>query len=100
MKKTLLTLAICACGTLAFAQQALGPGTGIVSPEINADNTVTFRYINPKAVTVQVTGDMLTERSAGLAGGRRFAVLFLARWACPPGSQSDKPRGYGGRAPT
>ena len=66
MKKTLLSLVILACGTIAFAQQALGPGTGIVSPEINADNTVTFRYINPKAVKVQVTGDMLTERSADM----------------------------------
>ena len=66
MKKTLLTLAMWACGSMAFAQQALGPGTGIVSPEINADNTVTFRYINPKAVDVKVTGDMLTERSADM----------------------------------
>ena len=66
MKKTILTFAMCACGTFVFAQQALGPGTGIVSPEINADNTVTFRYINPKAVKVQVTGDMLAERSADM----------------------------------
>ena len=46
-------------GAALFAQQALGPGTGIVSPEINADNTVTFRYYNPKAVTVQISGDFL-----------------------------------------
>ena len=46
------------CAALS-AQQALGPGTGIVSPEINADNTVTFRYYNPKAVTVQISGDFL-----------------------------------------
>ena len=46
-------------GLSAFAQQALGPGTGIVSPEINPDNSVTFRYYNPKAVTVQITGDFL-----------------------------------------
>ena len=46
-------------GAAMFAQQALGPGTGIVSPEINADNTVTFRYYNPKAVTVQISGDFL-----------------------------------------
>ena len=43
----------------AFAQQALGPGTGLVSPEINDDNTVTFRYYNPKALIVQVSGDFL-----------------------------------------
>ena len=46
-------------GAALFAQQALGPGTGIVSPEINADNTVTFRYYNPKAVTVKISGDFL-----------------------------------------
>ena len=49
---------ICALMT-AFAQQALGPGTGLVSPDISTDNTVTFRYVNPKAVTVRLTGDFL-----------------------------------------
>lgn len=34
-------------------------GGNIVSPEINADGTVTFRLIAPKAVQVQVTGDFL-----------------------------------------
>lgn len=43
----------------ADAQQALGPGTGIVSPEINPDHTVTFRYWNPKAITVQLSSDCL-----------------------------------------
>lgn len=43
----------------ALAQQALGPGVGIVSPEINPDHSVTFRYSNRKAVKVQVTGDFL-----------------------------------------
>ena len=46
----------------AFAQQALGPGTGLVSPEINPDHSVTFRLFAPKAVTVQVTGDFLPTR--------------------------------------
>lgn len=45
--------------TTAFAQQALGPGSGIVSPEINPDNTVTFRYSDPKAITVKLSGDFL-----------------------------------------
>ena len=43
----------------AFSQQALGPASGIISPEINPDHTVTFRYRGPKAVTVQLTGDFL-----------------------------------------
>lgn len=43
----------------AFAQQALFAGKTLVSPEINADKTVTFRLYAPKAVTVQLTGDFL-----------------------------------------
>lgn len=55
----------------AFAQQALVPGTGIISPEINPDNTVTFRYYNPKAITVQVSGDFLpTEKVTYTVEGR------------------------------
>lgn len=45
--------------TNAFAQQALFAGKPLVSPEINADKTVTFRLYAPKAVTVQLTGDFL-----------------------------------------
>ena len=43
----------------ASAQQALWSGSKIVSPEINQDNSVTFRLHAPKAVKVQVTGDFL-----------------------------------------
>ncbi len=57
----------------ALAQQALGPGTGIISPEINPDNTVTFRYYNPKAVTVRITGDFLPTRPIEYeAGGQKL----------------------------
>ena len=47
----------------------------VVSPEINPDNSVTFRYHNPKAVRVQISGDCfpggdgsadMTERDSGL----------------------------------
>ncbi len=62
MKRTILSLAFICITLAAFAQQALGPGTGLVSPEINPDNTVTFRLFAPKAVTVQVTGDFLPTR--------------------------------------
>ena len=50
----------------ALAQQALGGGSKIVSPEIHENNTVTFRLRAPKAVKVQVTGDFLTQGSADL----------------------------------
>ena len=43
----------------ANAQQALWGVPQLVSPEVNADNTVTFRFIAPDAATVQVTGDFL-----------------------------------------
>ena len=59
MKRIITIAASLLWGAALFAQQALVPGTGIVSPEINADNTVTFRYYNPKAVTVQISGDFL-----------------------------------------
>ena len=59
MKRIIAIAASLLWGAALLAQQALGPGTGIVSPEINADNTVTFRYYNPKAVTVQISGDFL-----------------------------------------
>ena len=59
MKKIILTAVTLLVGISVHAQQALGPGTGIISPEINANNTVTFRYYNPKAVTVQISGDFL-----------------------------------------
>lgn len=45
--------------SFAFAQQALRDRIEVISPEINPDNTVTFRYRNPKAVTVEVAGDFL-----------------------------------------
>ncbi|MCQ2238182.1 MAG: esterase [Bacteroidaceae bacterium] len=68
MKKSVASLMLWACGMSAFAQQALGPGTGIISPEINADNTVTFRYVNPKAVTVELSGDFLPAQKVEVPG--------------------------------
>lgn len=51
--------AILACSTL-WGQQALWGGQDIVSPEINADNTVTFRFQGSNSTSsVQITGDFL-----------------------------------------
>jgi Enterochelin esterase and related enzymes len=49
----------------AFAQQNLsfGQGPQPVSPEINSDNTVTFRMAAPDAAKVQITGDFLPSQS-------------------------------------
>jgi len=60
MKRIILIAAALVIGLDAFAQQALQWGAApAVSPEINADGTVTFRYQDAKAVKVQVTGDFL-----------------------------------------
>lgn len=58
--KRILTLAVLAAASLGtLAQQALWGQPPYLSPEINADNTVTFRLKAPKAVRVQLTGDFL-----------------------------------------
>lgn len=60
MKRIFVSLAALFMGLASFAQQSLQWGAApIVSPEINADGTVTFRYQDPKAVKVQVTGDFV-----------------------------------------
>lgn len=60
MKKIAFMAAALFLGVACFAQQALQWGAKpIVSPEINADGTVTFRYQDPKAVKVQVSGDFI-----------------------------------------
>lgn len=43
----------------SFAQQALFGAAPIVSPEVKADRTVTFRIQAPAADSVQITGDFL-----------------------------------------
>lgn len=58
MKKT-LTITLACLSISAFAQQALWGGSKVVSPEINQDNSVTFRLFAPNANEVTVTGDFL-----------------------------------------
>ena len=57
MKKALLSIVLAFFAVTGFAQQALFSRNVVKSPEINADNTVTFRLHAPKAITVQLTGD-------------------------------------------
>lgn len=60
MKRITTFLAALLVASVCFAQQSLQWGAAaIVSPEINADGTVTFRYQDSKAVRVQVTGDFI-----------------------------------------
>ena len=61
MKKLFLTAALCLVGMAAMAQQNLnwGQGPQVASPDVHADNSVTFNLIAPEAQKVQITGDML-----------------------------------------
>lgn len=43
----------------SFSQQALFGGANIISPEINPDNSVTFRFLAPDAAGVKVSGDWM-----------------------------------------
>ena len=48
-----------ALGMTVSAQQALWGGEDIVSPEVHADNTVTFRLMAPHAQEVKISGDWM-----------------------------------------
>ena len=73
MKRIFPVIVLWTLSMAASAQQALGPGSGLVSPEINPDHSVTFRYQNPKAKVVQVTGDFLPTRPVEIDfGGRKL----------------------------
>ena len=58
-RRFFLLVLFIAIGISSFAQQALFGGQPIVSPEINDDNSVTFRLLAPNAESVIVTGDFL-----------------------------------------
>ncbi|MCU4163478.1 alpha/beta hydrolase-fold protein [Carboxylicivirga caseinilyticus] len=59
IKVTLSTLLVLLMAIGVNAQQALWGGAPIVSPEVNNDKTVTFRFMAPQADTVYITGDFL-----------------------------------------
>jgi enterochelin esterase family protein len=58
-RKLTIVAAFLLFGVVSFAQQALFGGAQIVSPEVKADHTVTFRIQAPAADSVQITGDFL-----------------------------------------
>ena len=74
MKRFLLLMVWAVWPLMASAQQALGPGTGLVSPQINPDHSVTFRYHNPKAKVVQITGDFLPTTPIEVDLGGRIMI--------------------------
>jgi len=75
MKKIIIAaMALLCCAANANAQQALWGKAAVVSPEINADKTVTFRIHAPKAVKVEVTGDFLPTQKMEVPGFGTFDV--------------------------
>ena len=70
MKKLFVMAALCLIGRAAQAQQNLnwGQGPQVASPDVHADNRVTFNLIAPEAQKVQLTGDMLPTRKVEYAG--------------------------------
>lgn len=66
MKKILATMVVALCAISAAAQQNVGFRAGtVVSPQVNADNTVTFRLIAPEAKSVVVVGDWEADGGRG-----------------------------------
>ena len=59
MKKLIIGLMVSTCGVSVFGQQALFDASSIVSPQINEDNSVTFRLYAPNAQTVEINGDFI-----------------------------------------
>ena len=64
-----LMLNVFAMVTDASAQQALWSGAQVVSPQVNEDKTVTFRYSAPNVIRVQVTGDFLPPQKISTPNG-------------------------------
>lgn len=59
MKRVLFLMFAILLTIATYAQQSLWGDNDITSPEINADNSVTFRLFAPKAQKVEITGDFL-----------------------------------------
>ena len=70
MKKLFFLAALCLMGMTAQAQQNLswGQGPQVASPDVHADNTVTFNLIAPEAQKVQITGDFLPPKKVEFGG--------------------------------
>ncbi|TGX83104.1 esterase [Palleniella muris] len=59
MRKIVIAMAMSMLCLCAMAQQAIWGVPQFKSPEVNADKTVTFRFVAPGAKEVKVTGDFL-----------------------------------------
>ncbi|HUH19590.1 esterase [Albibacterium sp.] len=58
-KQIVLTIFFGLLCIASYAQQALGSASNIISPEVNNNQTVTFRLLAPNATEVKVSGDWM-----------------------------------------
>ena len=64
--KTLMVALLAIASSTAIAQQNINNnGEKTVSPQVNADKTVTFRLLAPKAKSVTVKGDWEVNNGTG-----------------------------------
>ena len=90
-----------------FAQVSKDSAINVISPEIDADNKVTFRYLNEYATKVQLAGDMtdwqqnpieMTKDTNGLftctlentlaAGSYKYKFIVDENWIRDPNNES------------
>ncbi len=76
MKKAIILIFAVIFSCASFAQQAFGKRSKVISPEVNADKTVTFRIAAPQAQTVQVTGDCIENAVADMQKGENGVWTF------------------------
>ncbi len=73
MRKIIFLMAFAIACVSAMAQQALWGIPQLKTPEVNADNTVTFRVMAPDAKEVKVTGDFLPAEKIHTEYGDAYA---------------------------
>ena len=59
VKNKLLLFIFCLGNVLLIVGQEVGQTERLISPEINPDNTITFRIHAPKATLVEVSGNWM-----------------------------------------
>lgn len=74
MKKLISLLSALMLASSMYAQQALFDQNNLTSPQQNPDGTITFRVFAPKAESVEVTGDFVSQ----VQQGRRQSIKMQA----------------------
>jgi enterochelin esterase-like enzyme len=94
MRNRLSALFVAVLATAAYAQQPAPPQAGggrggpqgpvVVSPEVNADRTVTLRLLAPKATEVKVTGELLNGAESPAMTKGADGIWTITMPAVPP----------------